>query len=334
VSELADLNAVVERNNKIVSRVSRLEVRFEAAGIESKRIYANGRMQVRVWIFVEGVDENGKQVDIDYYPDLITAGLIHAHSGEPLQGEMYQGRPLDGWNASAHENHFAHEMPGGAQSGGGSGGSGGRSTPIEFWVSSSEEGQAQIAAQVTVQGHVYRSNNTVNPDGHKINKSVVIHAERSLGYNVEQFTWQSNEVYGQFSGDLLYRYSLGLYPGGRQIKLLDWESSQYGAIDKYPVLFCDTGLILGQHRPRSFVGVIAPSRAEVVEVYVSRYHPIEVNQRVGELTAVKGIPPKYESTSQVRVDPYHFTVIDEFGNSHELSLEIDISQNEFVLRRG
>jgi hypothetical protein len=334
VSESVDLNAMTERTNKTVSRVSRLEVRFEAAGIESKRIYANGRMQVRVWVFVEGVDENGEQVDLDYFPDLMSVKLIHFHSGELLQHDVYVGQPLDGWNASTYENHFAHEMPGGVQSGIGSGGSGSRAKPIEFWVSSSEEGQAQIAAQVTVQGRVYRSNNTVNPEGSKINKSVVIHAERSLGYNVEQFTWQSQEVHGHFAGDLLYRYNLGLYPGGRQVKLLDWESSQYGANDKYPVLFCDTGLILGREAPRSFVGVIAPSRAKVVDVYVSRYHSIEVNQRAGELTAVKGMPPKYVRAAQVRVDPYHFTAIDEFGSSHKLSLEIDIPQDEFVLRRG
>ncbi|MHC8289276.1 hypothetical protein ACYZUD_21195 [Pseudomonas sp. XS1P51] len=332
MSDLQDLTAAVGRNKTTISRVSRLEVRFEASGIESKRVYANGRMQVRVWIFVEAVDEDGDTVQLDFYPDLISARLIHYHNSEPLGHALYEGNPVAGWNASHFENRYAHEMPGGIPSGGTGGGSNG--TPVERWVSSSVEGQAQIAAEVTVQGKVYRSNNTINPDGRKINKSVVIQAEKSTDYSREQFTWESHEIRGSFNSDLLFRYDLGLYPGGRQVKLLDWKSDQYGSSGTFPVTFCDTGLILGRDAPRSFMGVIVPSRATEVDVYVSGWHRLEVNQRSGELTVIKGTPPKYVRSEDVRVSPYFFTAIDEFGNTHDLSLEIDISNDEFILRRG
>lgn len=324
-------NVAVKNNKAVVSGLSRLEVRFEAPGLESKRVYANGRMQVRVWVFVEAVDENGDAVELDLSPLQFGAKLIHFHNGQPLEGEPYTNLPLTGWNASRYENGYTHEMPAGSQSGSAGSSSG---TPVEFWVSSSIYGQAQIAAEVTVQGKVYRSNNTLNPDGRKISRSIVIHAEKSPDYGVDQFTWQSHELQGSFEGDLLFRYNLGLYPGGRQVKLLEWESRQYEVGGAYPVYFCDTGLIVGQRPPRSFMGVMAPSQAKELDVYVSRWRKVEVNQRSGELTVIKGIPPKYVSAKNVRVDPFKFTAIDEFGNIHKLSIEIDIPNDEFILRRG
>jgi hypothetical protein len=326
-----ELESIGERDTPRIDKVSRLEVRFESPGTESKRIYANGRMQVRVWVFIEAVDADGENVPLAHYPDLITAKLIRYHDGAPLERELYTGKPLANWNSSGFENKYIHEMPEGVQSSGSTGGATGE--PIEFWVSSSVEGQAQIAAEVTLQGKVYRSNNTVNPDARKINKSIVIHAVRNFSFSPDQFTWQSQRIEGSFNGDQLYRYHLGLYPGAKQIKLLDWESNQYGANDKYPVTFCDTGLILGRDAPRSFKGVIAPVRFKEVDIYVSRLH--QVDQRSGELTAVKGVPPKYTySGDEVRVLPFYFTVIDEYGNTHDLSLAVDIPNDEFLLQRG
>ena len=331
MSNVQGLTAAAESNKPSISGLSRLEVRYEAPGVESKKVYANGRMQVCVWVFVEAVDDNGDAVEIDFTPLQFSAKLIHFHNGQPLERELYQHLPLTGWNASRYENGYTHEMPGGVQSGS-AGSSGG--TLIEFWVSSSIDGQAQIAAEVTVQGKVYRSNNTLNPDGRKISRSVVIHAEKSPDYGVDQFTWQSHELRGSFGGDLLFRYHLGLYPAGRQVKLLRWESQQYEVGGVYPVLFCDTGLILGRDAPRSFMGVMAPSRAKELDVYASGSRKVEVNQRAGELTVVKGIPPAYVRSEDVRVAPYYFTAFDEFGNAHNLSIEIDIPNDEFVLRRG
>ena len=178
-------------------RVTRLEVRFEVPGVESKRIFANGRMQVRVWVIVVAVDEDGTPVPLRYFPELISTRLIRYQDGRPLAQEAYTGQPLPGWNASFMENRYAHEMPGATHSAGGSGGTAG--VPVEFWVSSSDVGQLQIAAQVTVQGKVYRSNNTVNPDGAKLNYSAVISADRSPGYSPDLFSWKSQEVFGDWA---------------------------------------------------------------------------------------------------------------------------------------
>lgn len=310
-------------------RLSRLDVRFEVPGIESKRIYANGRMQTRVWVFVEAVDDSGMPVPIPYYPDLITTKLIRYHDGEPLTQDAYTGQPMPGWSVSREENRYVHEMPGVVQSPGGGGSTG---TPIEFWVSSSEEGQLQIAAEVTVQGKVYRSNNTINPNGTKFNKSVVVIAERSPAFSHDQFTWKAQRIEGQFNGAALFRYDLGLYAGGRQVKLLDWDTQQYGGSGRYPIQFCYTGLIFSHPVPRSFTGVIAPVQAK--EIRIIGFN-LPVNKRHGELAAFKGVPPVYKySGEEERLDSFMFTVIDEFGNTHHLSLIIDIQSSEFLLRNG
>ncbi|MBV6826057.1 hypothetical protein [Pseudomonas sp. PD9R] len=331
MSEVQSVLYAEDRSAPVIARLSRLEVRFEVPGIDAKRVYANGRMQVRVWVFVEAVDENGENVPLSYFPDLITTRLIRYHDAVPLEQEAYQGKPLAGWNSDRFENKYRHEIPGSVHSSGPSGGVTGE--PLQFWVTSSVEGQMQIAAEVTLQGKVYRSNHTTNPDGNKINKSVIVHAERNPVYSIEQFNWQKEELEGNFDGDRLFRYHLGFYPGGMQVALLDWTSTQYGA-DGYPVKFCDTGLILGSTGPRSFVGVLAPVSYKMMDVYVSRHRPIAVNQRSGELTVVKGIPSVYVHTGDVRVAPFLFAVCDEYGTEHRLSLIVDIPDTNFVLQRG
>ena len=310
--------------------VSRLDVRFEIPGVESKRVFANGRMQVRVWVFVEAVDAEGTPVPLAFFPDLITTQLIRYHDAKPLAREPYTGRPLSGWNSSSLENRYVHEMPGAIQSPGSSGGNTG--TPIEFWVSSSEEGQLQIAAEVTVQGNVYRSNKTVNPNGSRINKSVVIIADRNPAYSHDHFTWKAHRISSPSVAVNFFRYDLGLYPGGRQIRLLDWETRQYGETGKYPVRFCYTGLILSHPVPRSFSGVMVSTRAKEIEMLGAR---LSVDRLDGELLAVKGIPAIYSSSSEeIRLDPFMFIVLDEFGNTHQLMLIVDIENSEFLLRRG
>lgn len=226
-------------------RISRLEVRFEVPGIEFKRIYANGRMQTRVWVMVEAVDEEtGDSVPLSYYPDLISARLIQYHDGQPLRSGGYNGQPMPGWTASYEKNRYTQQMPGATHIPHSRGGSTG--IVREFWVSSSEVDKLQIAAEITVQGNVYKSNNTVNPDGSRINKSVVVVAERTPAYSLDHFTWVPHQIEGAFNGAMVFRYCLGLYLAGQQIKLLEWDTKQYEGSGKYPIKFCYTGLILGR----------------------------------------------------------------------------------------
>lgn len=312
-------------------RITKLEVRFEAPGIEAKRIFANGRMQVRVWVFVQAVDnETGQPVELPYYPSLITTRLIRYHDSSPLRSDVYANQPMPGWTSCQAPNEFVHEMPGSLLTpshGGASSGS-----MVEFWVSAADEGQLQIAAEITCAGKIYRSNNTPQADGSKINSSVIVVAERSPAYSHEEFTWRSEEVRGAFGGFAMLRYHLGLYPGRRQIKLLSWNTDQYEGSGKFPMRFCYTGLILSHPAPRSFTGVMAPVGSKSIDVLGFQ---LPVSQGEGEVVAFMAIPPEYKFTGvDVRLDDYFFTVLDEFGNTHKLSLVIDIQRTEFLLRRG
>ena len=312
-------------------RISKLQVRFEVPGIESKKIYANGRMQVRVWVFVEAVDrETGSAVQLPFYPSLVTTRLIRYHDGKPLRGDVYANQPMPGWTSCTSPNEFVHEMPGAVlppSTGGSDSGS-----MMEFWVSSAEEGQLQIAAEITCDGQVYRSNKTANPDGSKLNSSVIVVAERSPAYSHEEFTWRSEEVRGAFNGYTLFRYHLGLYPGRRQVKLLSWDTAQYEGSGQFPLRFCYTGLILSHPAPRSFTGIMAPVGSQSIDVLGFQ---LPVKQGDGEIVAFMAIPPDYKHTGvDVRLDNYFFTVLDEYGNTHKLSLIIDIQATEFLLRRG
>ncbi|MHC8398658.1 hypothetical protein ACYZTX_03965 [Pseudomonas sp. MDT1-17] len=311
-------------------RVSRLDVRFEAPGIEFRRIFANGRMQVRVRVFVEAVDDgSGIPVPLTYYPDLISTRLIQYHDGQPLSTEVYTGEPLTGWNSAPFENSYTHNMPGATYAPGGGNNTG---TPIDFWVSCSNEETMQIAAEVTVQGRVYRSNGTVNPDGSKINKSVVIVAERVPTYSADQFSWKRQRIEGAFYGATLYRYDLGLYLNGLQVKLVNWHTDQYEGSGIYPMRFCYTGLVLSHPAPKSYTGVMLPVLGKAVEIIGFK---LPVKQREGELVACKGIPSAYKYTGeQVRLEDFFFTVLDEFGSTHRLSVTIDIEKGEFLLRKG
>lgn len=327
-------------NNTVakIHSVTRLEVRFEVPGIESKRLFANGRMQVRVWVFVEAVDTNGDPVPLSFYPDLILTKLIHFHNGSPLEREVYAGNPLPRWNGSGTENKYTHEMPGG----GFQAFSGGRdqpfssSEPMVFWVSSSAVGQAQIAAEVTLQGKVYRSNNTTNPDGNKIPSSVTLIADQKTTFSPDQFRWDSERVGGERDGDKLYRYNLGLYPASRQFKLVHWEAFKTnGDRVQYPVNFCNTGVINGVPDVKSFVGEFPAATTKRFQVNMpNNQYSVDVHQRSGELSLIQGVSAKYVDSSGIKTGPFPFTVIDEYGNDHKLSIGVDVQKVAFLLQRG
>lgn len=319
-----------------VDKVTRLDVRFEAPGIESKKLYANGRMQVRVWVFIAAVDADGDDVPLSFYPDLISVKLIQYHNGLPLRSDVYTDKPLPGWNSSRFENTFSHETPGGIQSAAvDTQQSGSRNEPLVFWVSSSAVGQAQIAAEVTLQGKTYRSNNTTNPDGKKINKSIIIQADAKPTYAISQFRMQAERVGSERDGDSLYRYFLGLYPNERQVKLVAWESTQYNNGYQYPILFCNTGLINNIPGVKSFCGEFPLATAKKVQVNLpENQYVADINQRSGELTFVQGVSTKYPMSSPVRTAPFYFTVTDELGNDHKLSIAINVNNAAFTLQRG
>lgn len=329
-------NALQAQASVQIDKVTRLEVRFEAPGVESKRLYANGRMQVKVWVFVEAQDADGNAVSLPYFPDLVSARLIEYHTGKPLQQDVYTGRPLQGWNSSHVENKYSHEVPGwGLSSLVSDRLSAFRQAPLVFWVSSSVVGQTQVAVEVTVQGKVYRTNNTTNPGGTKINNSVVLHAEKKATYAVEQFRWESEPLKVGDAFNTFSLYHLGLYLGSRQVELFSWESTRYNPDNRYPIEFCRV-------RPNSlawaikyFTGVLPSATQKSVRVNLpGGQYDIEVHKRSGELSLVNGFSSRLGGNFQTRNEVFPFTVIDEYGNDHALSIEIDERNLKFNLRRG
>lgn len=319
-----------------IDKVTRLEVRFEAPGVESKRLYANGRMQVRVWVFVEAQDADGNPVSLPYFPDLFSARLIEYHTGEPLKVDVYTGSPLQGWSSSPIENKYSHEVPGwGLSSLVSDRLSAFRQAPLVFWVSSSVVGQTQIAVEVTLQGKVYRSNNTTNPDGRKINKSVVLHAERKATYAIDQFRWDLERPNIKSVDEQFFLYHLGLYLGSTQVELFSWESAKYNPDSKYPINFCRMNLEGAARAIRFFTGVFPSAVQKSVRVNMPGWqYDIDVHKRSGELSLVKGLSPRRADDFQARKETFPFIVIDEFGNDHALSIQIDERNLKFSLHRG
>ncbi|MGH8387081.1 MAG: hypothetical protein ACRESJ_16555 [Pseudomonas sp.] len=319
-----------------IHKVTKLDIRFEVPGVDSKRIYANGRMQARVWVLVEAQDEDGNPVKLPYFPDLMSARLIQYHNGKPLETNVYLGKPLAGWNSSTTENRYSHAMPGGLPFGPVSEPlSAAQNEPLVFWVSASEVAQAQIAVEVTLQGKVYRSNNTTNPDGRKINKSIIIQAEKKVTYGVEQFRWSLEETKVGSATDTLFLYHLGLYPGATQIKLLSWESAKYNELNRYPIDFYRAVPRSAAWAIKYLAGVFPSSAHNSIRVNMpGGQYDIKVHHRSGELSLVKGVANRSAGFIGERRDLFPFTVIDEYGNDHNLSISVDEHNLKFALQRG
>jgi hypothetical protein len=313
-----------------VTGLARFEVKFDAySPIQSKSLYANGRMQVRVLVFAVGKDANENEVPLPYYPTLLTVKLIQYRDGKPLRGV---------WSASTIENEYTHELSAGSQSlMAEARQSQSNIRPLEFWVSSNRAESMDIAAEITLNGKVFRCNDTVNPDGSKFGVGVTLNALPPVTYAATQFSWQPQSVGGGLDGDRIWRYQLGLTSGARQVKLLTWRSGQY-APHWPPVEFCNSGELKSVAGNKSFVGVFPAANANRVEVKLpgglTHHYYIPVNQTQGEFSVVLGQSSKYYDNARIRHEPYHFSVIDEFGNEHRLSIGIDLSKAGFTLQRG
>jgi len=334
------VSGVSESQIKAVGRihkVTNLEVRFEVPGIESKKIYANGRMQVRVWVVVAAEDEDGNPITLPYFPELVSTRLIHYHNGKPLESNVYIDKPLVGWNYTTIENKYSHEMPGWLQPASvNERQSAIQNEPLVFWVSSSEVSQVRIAVEMTLQGKVYRSNNTTNPDGKKINKSIIIQAEKKVTYGIEQFRWDLETLEQQKPyRDHLFLYHLGLYPGSRQVQLLSWESAKYNELDIYPIDFYQVMPRSAAWAIKYLVGVFPSSDRNSVRINMpGGQYDINVHHRFGELSVVKGASGMLAGSFVDRKGVFPFTVIDEYGNDHNLSIKVDEFNLKFILQRG
>lgn len=189
-----------------------LEVKFDASSTERQRtLYANGRMQVRVLVLVSGRDGNANKVAL---PDsvLSTVRLIHYNGGQPLS---------DGWSSTTEENEFAHELPGrfARMAIPSSEIEEGALRVLSFWVSTSKAVSTQIAAEVTIDGQVFRSNKV---GGSYIDSSVTLKGIAPATYASNSFSVEPHWV----QGAPIFVHHIGLFPvsdGGRNIPLVRVE---------------------------------------------------------------------------------------------------------------
>ncbi|WP_085717410.1 hypothetical protein [Pseudomonas sp. B28(2017)] len=337
-----DLGAIASgvRDNQEITKV---QVVFDGSEFSNeKRLYANGRMQVRVTVLITG--NFGGPPESDKWPRV---HLIHYQGGQRL---------TNGWVSAFDENQYAHsiESPYSAYSRGsapheevngemqgevGISSLNSRTLRYDFWVSSSRVEFMKIAAEIRMMGGsgsvIYT--NKPNVPG-QLDESVTLNAITPATYATSQFTFESQRVGGEHNGDRIYRYYLGAFPGGRQLKLLNWHSSQYGQDSLYPLEFFSSGEVKNDSSTKYFMGIIVPVRAARVDVNLpggiaSRYR-IGVNQREGELTIVQALSSKYFDNYRVRKEPFFFTAIDMYGTEHRLSIRTDMTSRQFILERG
>lgn len=210
-----------------VITIGDLEVKFDASSSERQRtLYANGRMQVEVLVLISGLDESANKIALPASA-LSTVKLIHYNGGQPLS---------DGWSSTTEENEYAHEL------------SGRFSRPtikpsekdetlpqvLSFWVSTEKAVTTQIAAEVTINGQVFRSNKVDHP---YIDSSLTLKGIAPVTYSFNSFTVEPHRV----EGSSIFVHHLGLFPitdGGRNIPLVGvrWVDNDFeGLLSAYKV---------------------------------------------------------------------------------------------------
>lgn len=340
-----DSNVLATDNqNSVVLDSVELKVKFDSgASLRSKALYGNGRMQVKVQVLVSGYDENGDPASVP--ADVLdTVELIHYNSGETLR---------NGWSASAEQGRFTLETaasPSAAQRPDDQSQSAGHPHVRTFWVSSSGVGTTQVAARISLNGNVIRSNGT-GVIGRQ-DSSVTLDAQLPVSYSLEQFHLQRVRRGNEEPGNRIWNYYLGLDYQGQQIKLVDWFSSK-GSDD---VVFA-YGNWVRAHNTNYLTGVLArPDKTDVAVTlpvndnslvnYIfrdsaldssnaSKEYRVRVNDRHGELTIVQALSEFAYNQAEYRADEvFYFSAIDQYGTEHKLAIRIDFTQCIFVLERG
>lgn len=310
-----------------VVNIERLEVKFDSAtALRHKQLYANGRMQVRVLVLVSGEDIDFNEVSLHGHPALQSLRLISYNGSRPLEGD---------WNVSTLENRYAHEMTGGIA----------RATPLvpaahnritdpaeplqiyEFWVTSNRPGSIQIAAEITLNGVVVRTNGQDGRDN-----SLTLEALSPVHYPLSHFTLEQEDTRIVDRFDAIHRYGLGLYGERRSIHLLDWFSTDIQKGEEDATLFFFSGDISDSHPGvRTYFGYIAPVYGTSVSIRGRKgYRSAKVNQQPGKLAILVYLTPDL-ARRQPTEQSFGLTVVDEFGTEHFLRVQPDLGKRSFKL---
>jgi hypothetical protein len=323
--------------------IGSLAVKFDAGGFSrNKVLYANGRMQVKVQVVVSGLDRDGDVVAVsDEVMESIR--LIHYDSGRTLR---------NGWQASTEQGCFTLAVTQTAtatvaddEDEGGEDSSGQRRVRT-FWVSSENVETIQIGASIKFDNTIIRSNGTTLSSRH--DSSVSVEAILPVTYAVEQFRWEGVWYDGGFRNQRIYKYYLGLYPGSRQIKLVDWiaEGSDknvvfaFGNKTKGWNAAFQAGIIVRPDRQSIDVSlpysdVVGWTPDSIRNIYHEKDYEVRVNDRIGELTVVQLLSPTARDQPPVdRSEVFRFTALDQFGTEHKLAIRTDFKERSFRLERG
>ncbi len=310
--------------------ISRIEVKLDTTNHgQHKVLYANGRMQVRVLVLLHGIDNNGDGVSLHGHPALQSLRLIAYNGARPLEGD---------WSVAIQENRYAHEMSGGAT----------RLTEVprvidnrisnaadpvqilQFWVSASRPGIMEVAAEISLNGAVLRSN------GVGFDSSVTLEAIPPKEYSLSDFSlskYDKKQNRGLY--EWVQHYHLGLRADGRQVHLLDWYSSEV-KLDPYDsedaVQIYVSGNIPGEQGSRkTFYGYMAPIYGlQATFRSPHGYVTVPINKVPGQLTLVQYVSADPQAARESD-SAFEFAVIDEFGSEHRLSIDGDKNQLTFIL---
>lgn len=316
-----------------ISGLSRFSLSFDAASsVQSKSLYANGNMQIRVLVTLVGKDQRGKPIPL---PAAIynNVRLINYRTGKVLDGKWkVREQTNDLWRKISGEG--ANELP--------EEGVDPNITVREFWVSSTLADTVHVGAVVLLNDRLIRTNNTTVGDKH--DSSLTLVAEAPVTYAIDEFKFERILTKGQRDQDLFHCY-LGLYPGGRQLKLVDWSAADDGHHYRHSrTVFEGFGGVVdsdwrwyvnckfaGVNDDHVYFTLAPPQDSRGQEAYNLR-----VNDRDGELSVIYGVSSSFTSDNYARKDVFDFIVYDTFGTAHKLRFrpDFEVRLANFVLERG
>lgn len=317
-------------------RLTRFKVQFDGgAATATKKIYANGNMQVRVNVILAAVDANGRP---EILPPSIynSVRLIDYKTGELLS---------DGWVADERPNLYAQALYGVSADWK-------AEDPVDpftrirsFWVSSTVATEIEVGAVVIFNDTVIRTNNTTLR--HKFDSRVIIEGDVPVTHELSRFRLSSVVVDDTLPDCVISHFYLNLNVDGRHMDLLGWSDAGGAEHSIFPgsitALEAHGDYDDGSGRWRS-ICVFAGVKAEEVVVWLKpveamsrgKLFTVPVNDRRGALSIVLGAGRDFSGGTYNSSGAFYFTAFDVFGTGHRLSLRFrkSISVGSLVLEKA
>ncbi|MCL9798694.1 hypothetical protein [Pseudomonas sp. AKS31] len=343
MSESMDATPDQQTNLPIISGLALMKVKFDASdSTRSRSLFGNGRMQVKVQVLVSGIDLDGNAMHVPAEV-MESIELIHYSTGKTLR---------DGWVASTEQGRFTIEarpsLTAGEDHDDDLENDGVHPQVRTFWVSSSSAGTTQIGARLSLNGERILSNGTTLSSVH--DSSVTIEAQPPSAYSMEAFRWYQTRRGDELPGNRIWSHRLGLYPGGQQIKLVDWVVD---GVDKGTDHDFAGGNRLNEIRTNFMKVILVRPEAHKVTVslpangdpfvfaFFSDAHTWNDEsysvriQSDGELTVVQALSEYSKIGKEFKYgDKLYFLAIDEHGTEHKLAIRVNFYERNLYLERG